>query len=183
MLDCPISGIPPQVVARKAVVFGSGDKQAFEACLPVLESIAGKLFYLGQFGAGIKMKCIANLLVAIHVLATAEAMAFSSKVGLDAESVVQVLSPSIAGSAQFTARAPMMSEKRYEPPLSTIYQMEECIIIIKALAEASGSQTPLLSTAAQYYEQAIAEGLGEKDVAAMFFILSGEARGQGDGQA
>ncbi|MBA2681599.1 MAG: NAD(P)-dependent oxidoreductase [Ktedonobacteraceae bacterium] len=171
MLDCPISGIPPQVLTRKTVLFASGEKHIFERCKPTLEGFTSTIFYLGDFGAGTKMKCVANLLVGIHVLAAAEAMTLSIKAGLDPATVIQVISPSVASSAQFVARAPMMAEQHYEPALSAIHQMEECIVIINTLSKAVNSPTPLLDTAARYYEGAIADGLGEKDVAVMQSFL------------
>ncbi len=171
MLDCPISGIPPQVLSRKTVLFASGEKHLFEQCKPVFEGFTSTIFYLGAFGAGTKMKCVANLLVGIHVLAAAEAMTLSTKVGLDPAMVIQVISPSVASSSQFVARASMMAEHHYEPALSTILQMEECIGVINGLADAVDCPTPMLDKAAQYYEDAISSGLGEKDVAAMYSFL------------
>jgi len=171
MLDCPISGIPPQVLTRKTVLFASGEKHLFEHCKSVFEGFTSTIFYLGDFGARTKMKCVANLLVGIHVLAAAEAMVLSTKAGLDPATVIQVLSPSVASSAQFVARAPMMVEHRYEPALSTIHQLEECIVVINELADAVDCPTPLLDKAAQYYEDAISSGLGEKDVSAMYSFL------------
>lgn len=171
LLDCPISGIPPQVLTRKTVLFASGDKYIFERCKHVLEGFTSTIFYLGDFGSGTKMKCIANLLVGIHVLAAAEAMALSVRAGLDPATVIQVISPSVAGSAQFVARAPMMVAQQYEPALSTVHQLEECIVIINTLAKAVDCPTPMLDIAAQYYEGAISAGLGEKDVAVMYSFL------------
>ena len=171
MLDCPISGIPPQVLTRKTVLFASGKKDIFERCKPVFEGFTSTIFYLGDFGAGTKMKCVANLLVGVHVLAAAEAMALAVKVGLDPAMVVQVISPSVASSAQFVARAQMMVAHHYDPPLSTIAQLEECITVINELADAVNCPTPMLDKAAHYYEGAISAGLGEKDVAAMYSFL------------
>jgi len=171
MLDCPISGIPPQVLTRKTVLFASGERHLFERCKPVFEGFTSTIFYLGDFGAGTKMKCIANLLVGIHVLAVAEAMVLSTKAGLDPATVIQVISSSVASSAQFVARAPMMVDHRYEPALSTIHQLEECIVVINELANAVDCPTPMLDKAAQYYESAISSGLGEKDVSAMYSFL------------
>ncbi len=171
MLDSPISGIPPQVLPRKTVLFASGEKHIFERCKPTLEGFTSTIFYLGDFGAGTKMKCVANLLVGIHILAAAEAMTLSIRAGLDPATVVQVISPSVASSAQFVARAPMMASQHYDPALSTIHQIEECIVIINSLSKAVNCPTPMLDTAAQYYENAIADGLGEKDVAFMHPFL------------
>lgn len=171
MLDCPISGIPPQIPARKTVLFVSGEKHLFEACKPVFEGFTSTIFYVGDFGAGTKMKCVANLLVSIHVLAAAEALTLSARAGLDPALVIQVISPSVASSAQFAARAQMMVAHHYEPALSTIHQLEECITIINDLASTVDCPTPLLDKATQYYEEAISSGLGEKDVSAIYAFL------------
>ncbi len=172
MLDCPISGIPPQVLTRKTVLFASGEKDIFEQCKPVLEGFTSTIFYLGDFGAGTKMKCVANLLVGVHVLAAAEAMALSTKVGLDPAIVIQVISPSVASSAQFVARAQMMVSQTYEPALSSLHQMVESIGVINGLADFVNCPTPMLDKAAQYYESAVSSGLGEKDVSAMYLFLA-----------
>ncbi len=171
MLDCPISGIPPQVLSRKTVLFASGEKHMFEHCKPVLEGFTSTIFYLGEFGAGTKMKCVANLLVFIHILAAAEAMVLGTKAGLDPATVIQVISPSVASSAQFVARAKMMAEYVYEPALSAIGQIDEGISVINELADAVDSPTPLLNKAIQYYEGAISAGLGDKDMSAMYTFL------------
>ena len=175
MLDCPISGTPAMVLPRKTVFFGSGKKEAFDRCLPVFEGITENSFYLGEFGAGSKMKCVANLLVAVHTLATAEAMVLSTKAGLDPNMVMKVINPSIAGSTMFAARAPMMAARRYEPPLGSISQVQEFIPLINEFARDVGCPTPMLDLVTRYYDTAVAAGRGEQDVSAMFAVLGKEA--------
>ncbi len=174
MLDCPISGTPSMVLPRKTVFLGSGDEDVFQRCLPVFQAITDNNFYLGGFGVGSKMKCVANLLVAVHTLATAEAMVLSSKAGLDPEMVMKVITPSIAGSTMFAVRAPMMAARRYEPPMGSIHSVQEFIPLINALAKEVSSPTPLLDLAAQYYERAAAGGRGEQDIASLFAVLEEE---------
>jgi hypothetical protein len=55
-----------------------------------------------------------------------------------------------------------MVARRYEPPLSSIHQVQEFIPLIKALAEESGCPTPLLDLAAGYYDCAAEEEWGVK---------------------
>ncbi len=175
MLDCPISGTPAMVAPRKTVFFGSGDKTTFDECISIFNAITDAVFYLGEFGAGSKMKCVANLLVAVHTLAAAEAMVLSASAGLDPAMVIQVITPSIAGSTIFGARAPMMAARRYEPPLGTIGQVQEFIPLIKEFAQEAGCPTPLLDLASGYYDWAVEEGRGGQDIAALFAVLGKEA--------
>ncbi len=176
MLDCPISGTPAMIAPGKTVFFGSGDKESFEKALPVFEAITSNNFYLGEFGAGSKMKCVANLLVAIHNLAAAEAMVLSTSAGLDPEMVMKVINPSIAGSAAFASRAPMMAARQFDPPLGSVGQVKEFILIIRELTRSLGVSTPLLDVAEHYYEGAIEAGHGDRDVAAIYAFLSDSAR-------
>ena len=133
--------------------------------------------YMGSLekGAGSKMKCVANLLVAVHNLAAAEAMVLSTRAGLDPETVIKVISPSIAGSTMFAARAPMMAARHYVPPLGTIDQVQEFIPLIKGFAQDVGCPTPLLDLASGYYDRAVEEGRGGQDIAAMFSVLGKDA--------
>ncbi len=175
LLDCPISGTPSMAAAKQAVLFASGEEVAYDICVPVFEAFATNYFYLGAFGAGMKMKYIANLLLAAHNVVAAEAMVMSTKAGLDPALVLQVISPSIASSTAFTSRALMMVEGRYLPAPGPIDTMYEVIELIRDFAKSTNCPTPMFSLAAQYYEQAIAEGRGKQDIASMYALLGKEA--------
>src|SRR6266851_1499872 len=74
MLDCPLSGTGAQAVTRDLVIYASGDRAACERCAPVFAGFSRLTHYVGAFGSGSKMKFLANLLVAIHNVASAEDM-------------------------------------------------------------------------------------------------------------
>src|SRR3954465_12027253 len=75
LLDCPLSGTGAQARNKDLVVLGSGDEKAFGKLKPFLPGFSRSHYYLGEFGNGSKMKFVANLLVAIHNVAAAEAFA------------------------------------------------------------------------------------------------------------
>ena len=83
LLDCPISGTGAQAREGDLVVYASGTRAAYRRVSPVLDAFARAHYYVGPFGAGSKMKFVANLLVAIHNVATAEALVLAMKAGLD----------------------------------------------------------------------------------------------------
>lgn len=74
LLDCPVSGTGAQAARKDLVVFASGDEAAFARCREVLAGTSRAQKYVGAFGNGNRMKFIANHLVTIHNLATAEAL-------------------------------------------------------------------------------------------------------------
>src|SRR5207253_956736 len=75
LLDCPLSGTGAQARAKDLVVFASGDEAAFRTCEPYMPGFSRAHYFLGDFGNGSRMKFVANLLVAIHNVSTAEAFA------------------------------------------------------------------------------------------------------------
>ena len=80
-LDGEVSGTPGMVTARKAVVFLGGDEKAAKDVEPVMRGFTDSCVYFGPFGSASRVKLINNLLVAIHIAATAEAMALGRKAG------------------------------------------------------------------------------------------------------
>src|SRR5919109_3509956 len=74
LLDCPVSGTAAQARVGDLVVFASGDRAAVDKVVWVFETVGRSWHYIGEFGVGSKMKFIANLLIAVHNLAAAEAL-------------------------------------------------------------------------------------------------------------
>lgn len=175
-LDAPISGIAPMVSARKTSFFVSGPAAAYEQARPVFQAITDQHTYLGPFGAGSAMKAVANLLVAVHNLATAEAMVLATRAGLDPNQVIQLINGSIAGSATFAARAPRMAAGQYESAAGKIWQVQEFIEVIRSLSGPLAAPTPLLDTTSTYIDRAVAAGRGQQDVSSLFAVLGEEAR-------
>lgn len=175
MLDSPLSGVPKMVKDRAAIIFASGDKGAWERFKPVFDGMSDKAFYLGPFGVGTKMKFVANTLVGIHILATAEAMALGVRAGLDSELMVKVLSPSGATSLQFQVRAPLMAQRKYEPVLAPHPMLVKDLVKITEFAEDLGCPAPLLHVARDYFKRAGESEWRDTDVASIFEIVAKEA--------
>src|SRR3954447_16610154 len=83
LLDCPVSGTSAQPANKDLVVFASGDEAAFERCREVLAGMSRAQKYVGAFANGGRMKFIANHLITIHNLASAEAFVLGEMAGLD----------------------------------------------------------------------------------------------------
>jgi len=91
LLDCPLSGTGAQAAAKDLLVYASGDRAAIARCRAVFEGFARAHHDLGEFGNGSKMKFVANLLVAIHNVAAAEAFVLGMKAGLPAKTIFEVI--------------------------------------------------------------------------------------------
>jgi 3-hydroxyisobutyrate dehydrogenase-like beta-hydroxyacid dehydrogenase len=170
-LDCPLSGTGAQAKMRDLIVFASGDSQAISKCQPLFADFAKQSVDLGAYGNGSRMKFIANLLVAIHNVAAAEAMLVAERAGLDLKQVVEVISPGAGGSRMFQMRAPMMADGVYEPATMRMAMWKKDMDIIGAFADDLHCPTPLFSQTKPLYAEALTMGLGDKDTAAVFEVL------------
>jgi L-threonate 2-dehydrogenase len=175
LLDCPISGSPGMVGPRLATTFASGDQASVDAVRPVLDAISGPWVYTGAFGTGARMKYIASMLLATHTVAAAEAMVLARRSGLDLELVQRTLDNSIAASAIWKQRGPLMQQRTWLPapgPIDTLHsileQIEEC-------AAAVGLQTPVFTSAKTVFDKAVADGWGELDIACVHDQISGDS--------
>jgi 3-hydroxyisobutyrate dehydrogenase-like beta-hydroxyacid dehydrogenase len=170
-LDCPMSGTGAQARMRDLIVYASGDSEAIARCKPLFADFANQSADLGAFGNGSRMKFVANHLVAIHNVATAEAMILAERAGLDPKLVVEMVGPGAGGSRMFQMRAPMMVEGRYEPATMKVSTWKKDMAIISEFADDVGCETPLFTLTQPVYAQAMAMGLGDQDTAAVFEVL------------
>jgi putative dehydrogenase len=170
-LDCPLSGTGAQAQVRDLIVYASGDSAAIVRCAELFADFAKQNSDLGAYGNGSKMKFIANHLVAIHNVASAEAMVLAEQAGLDLAQVVEMIAPGAGGSRMFQMRAPMMVKRTYEPATMRISTWKKDMAIIAEFADELGCKTPLFSQTQSVYSQAMSMGLGSQDTAAVFEVL------------
>lgn len=170
-LDCPLSGTGAQAEVKDLAVYASGDRAAYEQCVPVFEGFARSLHYLGEYGQGSKMKFVANLLVAIHNLAAAEAFVLGMKAGLEPGQILKVISDGAGTSRMFEVRGPLMAAGRYEPPMMKQDVWQKDLGIIGAFARQMQVPLPLFSAAAQVYTSALAQGRAQEDTASVCAVL------------
>jgi 3-hydroxyisobutyrate dehydrogenase-like beta-hydroxyacid dehydrogenase len=162
LLDCPLSGTGAQARTKDIAVYASGDVAAYRAIVPVLEGFSRVNYYVGPFGNGSKMKFAANLLVAIHNVAGAEAMVLAMKSGLDPAVAYKVLTDGAGNSRMFQVRGPMMVKGDYSSDVTmklSVWQKD--MQVIAEFAKAHGCPTPLFSATAPLYIAATANDPSE----------------------
>jgi L-threonate 2-dehydrogenase len=172
MLDCPLSGSGSQALERDVLVYGSGDRAAYDRCLPVFQGFSRAPHYLGPFGNGSKMKYVANLLVAIHTVAAGEAFALARRAGLDPAQMFEVVSDGAGGSRALQVRGPMLISDTYLPVRTMPLELwRKDMHIIGEFANSLCCPTPLFSACVPLFNAAVASGYGDRDTAAVCAVL------------
>ena len=175
LLDTPLSGTGAQAVTKDLVVYASGDSAAIAGLTDVFEGFSRAQYDLGEFGNGSRMKFVANLLVAIHNVATGEAFALGLKAGLAPETIYEVISNSAATSRIFEVRGPQMVAGEYAQASATIDMFRKDLEIIGDFAAKLGCAAPLLAASGPIYNAAWAQGRATEDAASVCAVLEGLA--------
>lgn len=171
LLDCPISGTGAQAQTKDLSVYVSGDNAASSKCQPVLDAMANHTFHVGEFSNGSKMKFVANVLVAIHNVASAEAMVLGMKAGLAPEAIFNVIKAGAGNSRIFELRAPMMVDNKYDDATMKMDVWQKDMKVIGEFAKSLECQLPLFSESAKVYANGISQGMDKLDTASVCHVL------------
>jgi len=175
LLDCPMSGTGAQAKVKDLVVYASGDRPSLVALRHLFADFSRQTHDLGVFGNGSRMKYVANLLVAIHNVASAEAMVLGMKAGLNAQKIYDVISSSAGTSRMFEVRGPMMVTGDYDDVTMRVSVWQKDLEVIGAFAKKLGSPTPVFNATLPVYSEAVATGHGAQDTASVCAVLESKA--------
>jgi 3-hydroxyisobutyrate dehydrogenase-like beta-hydroxyacid dehydrogenase len=172
LLDSPLSGTGAQARERDLAVYASGDSRAIKRARPIIDAFARVCYDVGEFGNGMKMKFIANLLGAIHNIAAAEAILFGVRSGLDPMTVVKVIGDGAGTSRMLQVRGPMMAKRSWaeEVTMKNSTWQKDMKLIGEAL-QAVGCPAPLFSACVPIYIAATTSGHAHHDTGAVYEVL------------
>ena len=176
MIDCPVSGTGAQAKNRDLVFYASGDPKLIVKIRPLLSAFGRGVFNVGSFGNGSRMKYVANLLVAINNVASAEAMVLGMKAGLDPRMIVDLITAGAGNSRVFELRAPMMAKGRYDDVTMKISVWDKDMQVIGDYARRIRVPTPIFNATKGIYIKAMKSGLGGRDTAAVCAVLEKMAK-------
>jgi 3-hydroxyisobutyrate dehydrogenase-like beta-hydroxyacid dehydrogenase len=176
MLDAPVSGTGAQAANRDLVFYASGDRRLIRRLTPMLNAFGRHVFDVGQFGNGSRMKYVANLLVAINNVATAEAMTLGMKAGLPPQMIYDLIRVGAGNSRIFELRGPMMVKGKYNNPTMKISIWDKDMQVIGDYARKIRVPTPMFNASKPIYRKAEKSGFGAQDTAAVCAVMEKMAK-------
>jgi L-threonate 2-dehydrogenase len=182
LLDCPVSGTGAQAKTKDLVVYASGGAAEIKKLKSLFAGFTRAVYDVGVFGNGSRMKYVANLLVAIHNVASAEAMVLGMKSGLPPQLIFDLIQTGAGNSRVFELRAPMMVKDNYKNVTMKISVWQKDMDVIGSYAKKIKVPTPMFDASSAIYEKALKGGHGAEDTAAVCAVLekmAGVKRGKG----
>lgn len=179
MVDAPLSGTGAQARTRDLAVYASGEPADIARLASVFDGFARVRHDVGAFGNGMRMKLVANLLVAIHNVSAAEALVFATRLGLDPARVVEVVGDGAGSSRMLQVRGPAMASRRWEEATMKVDVWGKDMAIIGEALAALAVPAPLFAACVPIYHAALAQGHALHDTASVYAVLermAGEGR-------
>jgi len=173
MVDAPISGTGQQAATGDLVIYLSGDADDRTATADTLSLFSRAVYDVGSFGNGMRLKFIANHLVAIHNAAAAEALLLARNAGLDLGLTLQAVTDGAGTSRMLEIRGPLIAAERFDQPTMTITNFMKDLGLIGDFSATTHTATPLFDVTCDLYQIAAQEGRGEQDTAAVYEVIRG----------
>ena len=173
-LDCPVSGTTSMIDRGDGSFIVGGERALYDRWRPVLKSALPRVVHVGRVGQAMTLKLVANLLVALHSAAAAEALTLARKAGLDLDLALDVLNSSAANSAMLRVRGPMIIREEFPAQMKLDLFMKD-IHLMQEAAKAVGAPLPFTDLAERLYAAAQAAGHGGEDLAVVVTALGGSA--------
>ena len=173
MLDAPVSGGVGGAVAGTLTFIVGGDADALERGRPLLEVMGGNIFHAGAAGAGQVAKICNNMLLAVQMTGTAEALALGVGNGLDPKVLSEIMRKSSGGNWPLEVYNPwpgvmdgVPASNDYAGGFLTKLMVKDLGLAMEA-ALATGTSTPMGGLARNLYAGLAKQGLADKDFSAI----------------
>ena len=171
MLDAPVTGNPKVAALGKLGIMVGGPQETFDRCRPVFEAMAAKIVYVGEAnGLGTTLKLINNLVMAVAIQASAEALVLAKKAGIDPGKVLEITSVGGARTGAMEIRGPWMIEHNFTPHFSVNNMYKDLSTAMK-LADGCGAVLPTASLSLEMLRAARSRGNGDKDSCVIITVL------------
>jgi 3-hydroxyisobutyrate dehydrogenase-like beta-hydroxyacid dehydrogenase len=181
-VDSPITGSKVGAENGTLLFMVGGEEQAIERLKPLYAAMGKKIFRMGEVGKGQSTKLVMNLQIALIYEGFAEALTLAAKLGVDTESLMNLVNASMVKSGVIEYKAPFVMGRDFSANFPLRLMRKDIRLALEAAKEAR-VKLPGLETVEEIYEMAIEDGHSELDYAATLLLLEKWAGVEVKGQA
>jgi 3-hydroxyisobutyrate dehydrogenase len=172
-VDAPVLGTKAPAEQGKLVVLASGPDALRDRTAPILDAVGARTMWLGEAGAGTRLKIAVNAWIVSVVEGAAETLALAEGLGLDPALVLEAVGGGPLDLPYLQMKGKAMIAREFEPSFRLALAAKDAALVADAAAEA-GLDLPLVTTIADRLA-AGAEQHGDEDMSATFLTSSRRA--------
>ncbi len=170
MLDIPVMGGPNVAITGDLVMMAAGNKKTFDKCKGLFDTIANKVFFLGENGTAHGVKLAMNLQITMLALALSEGITLSRAVNVDPKIFLEILNSTYFKTGMSENKAYKMIQDKFDATF-TLENLKKDINTILDTSKSLGLELPMTKKAKEVYENAAKDGFGNLDYTGILAYL------------
>lgn len=170
MLDTPVMGGPNLAITGNLVMMVAGNEKTFTKCKDLFNTIASKVFFLGENGSAHGVKLAMNLQITMLALALSEGITLSRAVNVNPKIFLEILNSTYFKTGMSENKALKMIQDKFDATF-TLENLKKDINIISETSKSLGLDLPMIKKAEEVYEKAVNEGYGKLDYTGILAYL------------
>ena len=169
-LDSAVSGTSTMAVAKDLVVIAGGEAEDFDACRAVFAGFSRAAYHMGPVGSGARTKLVINMILAGNRLALAEGLMLGTKVGLEMDTLLEVLKDGACSSKTMIDKGPKMIHADYSKQGQVKTSLKDSRLMVEQ-GRLHGSPMLFTNIWSQVLQMAYERGYAEEDTVAFYEVL------------
>jgi 3-hydroxyisobutyrate dehydrogenase len=166
-VDAPVLGTKKPAADGALVVLASGPDELRDRVAPVLEAIGSRTLWVGEAGAGSRLKLAANAWVFTVVEGVAESLALTRDLGLDPRLFLEAISGGALDAPYVGLKGTAMLDGSFDPAFALAGALKDADLILEAARDA-GLELGVLPGVREHFARAVEAGHGDLDMAATY---------------
>ena len=166
-VDAPVLGTRQPAEKGQLVVLASGPEEVRERSQQIFDAVGSKTVWLGEAGAGSRLKLVVNNWIVGLLGVLAETVAFANSIGVDPSSFLETIEGGPLGLPYAQLKGNMMIEEDFPTSFSARLARKDAGLVL-GTAEANDLEMPIARAVAARFDEAIQAGHGEQDMAAIY---------------
>jgi 3-hydroxyisobutyrate dehydrogenase len=161
LLDAPVSGSREPAEQGQLTIFASGPEQARPRVAALFDALGQRTIWVGEVGAGSRLKLVNNTLVALAAESVATSVALARRLGLETQMVVDALGGGPLVSPWEAAKLQRIAKGDFSAQFALSLALKDVRLALQA---AGDDRFGVLASLAEEWGRVVDEGLGDQDL-------------------
>lgn len=166
-LEAPVSGSKGPALQGQLVILTAGAKTLCEEAEPCFSVMGKRTFFLGEVGAGARMKLVVNMMMGIQICALSEGLAVGTKSGLNGTDILEVIKEGALNCPMYQLKGPKMLEGDFAPAFPLKHQQKDVRLAL-GLGDQLAQAMPVAAAANESLKAARSSGYGDDDMSKVY---------------
>ncbi|HEY7612455.1 MAG TPA: NAD(P)-dependent oxidoreductase [Gemmatimonadales bacterium] len=167
-IAAPVFGRPEAAAARQLNIVAAGSSAALDRVQPLLDAMGQRTWRLGgEPREASAAKLAGNFLIAAAIECMGEAVVLAERYGVQPAALLEILSNTLFAAPVYRNYGKLIAERRYEPAGFRLELGLKDVRLALAAAESARAPMPVASLIRDHFLEALAQGDGERDWAAL----------------